>query len=76
MRHAVPRAVGSAHASTVMALVRSSELESGIVTQSFVPSKDRAAPNFPIVQVGPALVPLLELPEESAMLVPVPSSNP
>src|SRR5512134_3717599 len=73
--HAVPSAVGRTHASIVMPVVRSSELESGTWTRSLTPSKLSAWPNLPAVQVGPLTVPLFAFPLMSETAVPVPSSN-
>ena len=41
--------------------VRFRESSFSTVTVSSVPSKERAAPNFPVVQVGPLTVPVLLL---------------
>ena len=60
----------------VMPVVRSSVAESGMVTKVFVPLNDSALLNFPVVtQVPLATVPLLPLPDWSAIAVPLPSSN-
>jgi hypothetical protein len=57
--------------------VRSSELESGIETDAFVPLKESAFPNFPAVDhVALEIVPLLPLPDRSTVVDPLPSSNP
>jgi hypothetical protein len=65
VRHPLPTATGRIHASIVMAVVRSSEFASGIVTQSLTPSKLSAPPDLPVVRVGPEIVPALPLPEAS-----------
>ena len=60
-----------------MAVVRSSDAESGITTWSLLPSKDRAAPKRPPeVRVGPLMVPVFAWPDVSVAVVPVGSSNP
>jgi hypothetical protein len=47
------------------------------VTQSSIPSNDRAAPYFPsVVQAAPEIVPLFPLPEASARVEPAPASKP
>ena len=49
---------------------------SGIVDPALVPLKTSALPNLPaVVQVALATVPLLPFPDESATVVPEPSSN-
>lgn len=69
--------VGNTHASSVIVVVRSSELASLTVTQSFTPSNASAAPNRPLgVRVAPLTVPVLALPDESTTWVPFASSNP
>jgi len=69
---------GFTQASRVMPVVRSSELESGILTRSLTPSKRSAFPYLPVVtQTGPFVnVPAFEFPDESERVVPDPSSNP
>ena len=68
---------GETHASSVIALVRSSVAASATVTQSLVPSNDSARPKRPAsVWVGPASVPALLLPELSVAALPVASSKP
>ena len=58
------------------ALKRSREFESIIMTLSSVLSKYNAFPAIPAVHTGPFVrVPVLPFPEESAAVVPVPSSN-
>ena len=60
-------------------MVRLSELELLTVTQALVPLKLRALPNLPAVapaQVVLESVPVLALPERSAVVVPEPSSKP
>ena len=75
MTHSQPLiAVGYTHASSVMPLVRSSELESAAVTQLFAPLNDSALPYRPVaVQAAPETVPVLPLPEPSTAVVPLPS---
>src|SRR5438067_8275253 len=69
-------AVGLTQASRVIALARSSVLESATVTQLFVPLNDRALPNFPPAdQVAFEIVPVFPLPEASPSVEPVPSSK-
>jgi hypothetical protein len=58
-----------------MPLERSSEAESGIVTQSLTPSNERALPVLPAAHVGPEIVPVLPEPELSAAELPEPASN-
>jgi hypothetical protein len=67
---------GRTQASRVIAVVRSSDAESATVTQSLTPSKLRALPNLPVVQVAPLTVPPFPRPDPSAVPVPEPSSNP
>jgi hypothetical protein len=63
-------------AESVNELGRSSEVESCTEMWSSVPSKYIAFPTLPAVHNGPLIkVPELPLPEESAALDPVPSSN-
>src|SRR3954471_3893401 len=70
-------AVGFTHASSVIPAVRFSEVALATVTSALVPLNDRALPNLPVVaQVALVRVPLLLLPDESAVVVPVPSSTP
>ena len=55
---------------------RSRETESNTVTLLAMPSKYNAFPAIPAVHTGPFVrVPVLPFPEESAAVVPVPSSN-
>ncbi len=69
--------VGITQASSVIAVDRSSEAESGTVTQSLTPSRVAAVPKRPSAQPAPfASVPLLPRPEESVAVVPLPSSKP
>src|SRR5919109_4488615 len=75
-RHAVPRALGFTHASSVMPFVRSSDAESATVTSVEVPLNESAPPVWPVVDHVPfAIVPLLPVPERSASAVPVPASK-
>src|SRR4051795_726325 len=72
-----PTFLGLTHASSVNAFVMSSEFASATVTQSLMPSKDRAPPNFPVVdQTGPDSVPSLAEGDESRAVVPVASLKP
>src|SRR5688572_5128667 len=76
VRQMLPSAVGFTHASSVIAVVRCSEAESGIETTSPAPSKESAFPNFPAgSQLAPTTIPALPLPERSATDTPPPSSN-
>ncbi len=60
-----------------MLAVRSSELASGTVTQSFTPSNESALPNLPVaVRVAPEIVPVLPVPDSSTVLAPEASSKP
>ena len=69
--------VGRTQASTVMLALRSSELASGTVTQSFTPSNESALPNLPVaVRVAPEIVPVLPVPDSSTVLAPEASSKP
>ena len=69
--------VGLTQASSVIPLVRSREFESFTLTRALVPLKKRALPNLPAVdQVAFESVPVLPLPDRSAVVVPLPSSNP
>src|SRR6185312_6751600 len=71
-----PFAVGRTHASSVMPDVRSSELESGMLTLLDVPLNERAEPNLPAADhVAFTSVPLLADPDLSAAVVPAPSSK-
>src|SRR5712691_9493563 len=75
-RQAVPSALGLTHASRVIPVVRSSEVESGIVTRLDVPLNESAPPKRPALdQDVVATVPALPVPEASATVVPLPSSN-
>jgi hypothetical protein len=67
---------GLTQAARVKAFDRWSEVESGIVTLSLMPSKYNALPSRPVVHSGPFTnVPLFPLPDESQAVLPVPSSN-
>src|SRR4051794_16251109 len=59
-----------------MPVVRSSDAESGTVTQALVPLNESAFPYLPVVQVALLSVPVLPLPDESAVVVPLPASKP
>src|SRR5262245_60167515 len=68
---------GLTQASSVIRWVRSREAASATVTQLLVPLKERAFPYLPaVVHVAPERVPVLLVPEESAVVVPAPSSKP
>src|SRR6476620_9027480 len=70
-------AVGFTHASTVIPLVSRNNALSATVTQAFVPLKESALPYLPdVVQAALESVPVSKLPDTSAVVVPVPSSNP
>ena len=58
------------------ALPRSKVALSGTVTKFVVPLNESPLPDWPVVHVAPVIVPLLEFPEPSATVVPVPSLNP
>src|SRR5689334_2477087 len=76
-RHSVPTAVGLTQASSVMPDVRSSDGESGIEIDAFVPLKLSAPPNLPVVvRVAFVIVPVLPLPDESATVFPDASLKP
>src|SRR6187431_888027 len=76
VRQLVPSALGLTQASSVIPLVRSSELESGTLTIALVPLKESAPPYLPLVlQAALAIVPLLLLPERSGRLGPEPWSK-
>src|SRR4051794_9849395 len=67
---------GSSHASSVIALVRSSEGESATVTHALVPLNESALPYLPAAaHVAFAIVPLFAWPEVSLTVEPTPSSN-
>jgi hypothetical protein len=67
---------GFTQAESEKALDRCKEFESGTVTLSLMPSKYNAPPTFPGAHSGPFInVPTLPVPEESQVVVPVPSSN-
>ena len=68
--------VGYTQASSVMPVVRSSDAESLMVTQSLTPSKERALPKRPwVIRVAPLMVPVLPLPEPSTTVEPLASSK-
>src|SRR6266496_2792291 len=76
VRHWEPSAVGFTQASSVIALVRSSEVESATFTMLLTPLKLSAEPNLPlVVQVAPEIVPLFPLPDRSGSEVPDPWSK-
>ena len=67
---------GRIQASSVIPVVRSRDAESLTVTRAFAPLKTSALPYFPpVVQVAVPIDPELLFPEESATVVPPPSSN-
>jgi hypothetical protein len=67
---------GLTQAASVKAFDRWSEVESGTVTVSLMPSKYNALPSRPVLHCGPLTnVPLFPLPDESQAVLPVPSSN-
>src|SRR5262245_5116975 len=69
--------VGCTQADKVIPVVMSSRLLSATVTQALVPLNDSALPYFPaVVQVALDRVPVRVWPVASAVVVPVPSSNP
>src|SRR3954449_13171308 len=69
--------VGRTHASRVIPVVKSSELESGTTTTLPIPLNDSALPNLhEVFQVAPVIEPALPLPDRSASVVPAPSSEP
>src|ERR1044071_2840751 len=69
--------LGITQASSVNALVRSSEAESGTVTRAVVPLKLNAPPNLPaVVRVAFAIVPVLVFPEASVTVAPLLSLKP
>ncbi len=72
-----PSSFGLTHASSVIPVVRSSELLSGTVTEALVPLKLRALPNLPPAShVVPDVVPLFPVPDASPTALPVPSLKP
>ena len=74
-RLARPPTVGSTHASSVIAVVRSSEAESATVIRAFVPLNESAFPNLPVVTLALPTAPTFPFPDASATLVPMPSLN-
>src|SRR5262245_19348884 len=71
------RLVGLTQASSVMPTVRSSTAESATLTRLDVPLKEMAFPYLPaLANDAFESVPVLLLPVESTVDVPVPSSNP
>src|SRR5881628_2621288 len=72
-------AVGLTHASSVMAVVRSSGVPAApsmTVTQSLMPLKDNALPTLPGTRTAPVMVPLRPLGDESIAVAPPASSKP
>ena len=77
VRHELASAAGFTHASSVIPIVRSSELASGTVTQLDEPLKESAPPYLPLnAHAVFVTVPLLPDPETSLTFVPVPSLKP
>src|SRR5262245_2891258 len=70
-RQPVGCTVGYTHASSVRPVVRSSDALSGTVTKVLVPLNTSELPNWPVVHVPFATVPLLFAPDESVTPVPV-----
>src|SRR4051812_10231735 len=76
VRQLAPIALGLTQASRVMPVVRSRLLASPTLRMLLLPLKLSALPYLPpLVQVAPAIVPVLPLPERSARLVPEPASK-
>ena len=72
-------AVGFTHASSVIPVVRCSEALSATLTRLFVPLNESALPYLPRpapAQLVFVSVPLLPVPDWSAVEVPLPSSKP
>ena len=77
LTHCPSVTVGNTHASTVIAVVRSSVAESATVTRLVVPLNTRALPMRPaVVHVVFVAVPVLPRPEASAVVPPWFSLNP
>ncbi len=77
VRQVPPSWFGLTQASSVIPVLRSSELLSGTVTEAFVPLKFRAVPNLPpVAHVVPEVVPLFPVPDASLTALPVPSLKP
>src|SRR5580765_4244363 len=76
-RQPVGATLGDTQASSVIALVRSSDAESGTVTRAVVPLKLSAPPNLPdAVRVATLIVPVFVFPDVSVTVVPLGSSKP
>ena len=76
VRQPTPVAVGRTHASSVIAVVRSSEATSATVTQLELPLNESAPPYLPaVVHAVFVATPSLLLPDVSRTDVPRPSSN-
>jgi hypothetical protein len=58
-----------------MALVRSSDELSGMLTELLVPLNESAEPLWPVVRVAPVIVPVFARLEASVAVVPDGSSN-
>src|SRR3954453_22088788 len=69
---------GLTQASSVIPLVRSIGLAvvSATVTQSSIPSNDKALPNLPATRTAPRTVPAFATTDESVATTPLASSNP
>ena len=71
--------VGLTQASIVIPVVRFSDALCAALTRLFEPLKESALPNLPLTAPAQAVfasVPVLPLPDWSAVVVPVPSSKP
>src|SRR4051812_35507823 len=75
-RQVLDVAAGYTHASSVIADVSCNDVEFGTLTREFEPLNDSAPPNLPAgVQFAFERVPVFAFPDESAVVVPDPSSN-
>src|SRR5689334_5618878 len=76
LRQLLSSALGLTQASSVMPVLRWSEVESAMLTMSWAPSKLTAPWVWPVLlQVAADSVPLLPEPESSATVEPLPASN-
>src|SRR4051794_4902626 len=75
VRHIEPSALGLTQASTLAAVVRSSEAESATLTRSLTPSNCSAPPCLPVTRVAPETLPWLLRPDVSSTVVPDASSK-
>src|SRR5262249_13629445 len=73
MELALSSELGLTHASSVIALVKRTEAEFGIVTHEFDPLKESAWPKMPPTHVPLEICPLLWLPDVSFKVCPWPS---